>query len=34
VTLAVEHPDPDDETIARFAEPDRLAWMHRSVLAR
>jgi thymidylate synthase len=27
VTLAVEHPDPDDEIIARYAEPDRLAWM-------
>jgi thymidylate synthase len=28
VTLAVEHPDPDDEIIARRAEPERLAWMH------
>jgi thymidylate synthase len=28
VTLAVEHPDPDDEIIARFADPERLAWMH------
>ena len=28
VTLAVEVPDPDDELIARYAEPERLAWMH------
>jgi thymidylate synthase len=28
VTLAVEHPDPEDEIIARLAEPERLAWMH------
>jgi thymidylate synthase len=28
VTLAVDLPDPDDEIIARYAEPDRLAWMH------
>jgi thymidylate synthase len=28
VTLAVERPDPDDEIIARLAEPQRLAWMH------
>jgi thymidylate synthase len=28
VTLAVEHPDPADEIIARHAEPERLAWMH------
>jgi thymidylate synthase len=28
VTLAVERPDPDDEIIARYAEPERLAWMH------
>jgi Thymidylate synthase len=27
VTLAVEHPDPGDGIIARYAEPDRLAWM-------
>ena len=27
VTLAVEHPDPDDAIIARYAEPERLAWM-------
>ena len=27
VTLAVEHPDPEDEIIARLAEPERLAWM-------
>lgn len=28
VTLVVAHPDPDDEIIARHAEPERLAWMH------
>jgi thymidylate synthase len=28
VTLAVARPDPDDELIARYAEPERLAWMH------
>jgi thymidylate synthase len=28
VTLTVEHPDPDDEIIGRYAEPERLAWMH------
>ena len=28
VTLAVGHPDPADEIIARHAEPERLAWMH------
>jgi Thymidylate synthase len=28
VTLAVEAPDPDDELIGRYAEPERLAWMH------
>ena len=28
VTLAVGAPDPDDELIARYAEPERLAWMH------
>ena len=27
VTLAVEHPDPEDAIVARYAEPDRLAWM-------
>ncbi len=27
VTLTVERPDPDDEIIARHADPDRLAWM-------
>ena len=27
VTLAVAHPDPADEIIARHAEPERLAWM-------
>jgi thymidylate synthase len=28
VTLAIARPDPDDEIIARHAEPQRLAWMH------
>jgi thymidylate synthase len=28
VTLAVEHPDPDDEIIGQYAEPERLDWMH------
>ena len=28
VTLVVDRPDPDDEIIARYAEPERLAWMH------
>jgi thymidylate synthase len=28
VTLEVEQPDPHDELITRYAEPDRLAWMH------
>jgi thymidylate synthase len=28
VTLAVSRSDPDDEIIARHAEPERLAWMH------
>jgi thymidylate synthase len=28
VTLAVAHPDPNDPTIARYADPERLAWMH------
>lgn len=28
VTLVVAHPDPNDEIIARHAEPERLAWMH------
>jgi len=30
VTLVVSRPDPDDEIIARHAEPDQLAWMHAS----
>jgi thymidylate synthase len=28
VTVTVARPDPDDEIIARHAEPERLAWMH------
>ena len=28
LTLAIARPDPDDEFIARHAEPERLAWMH------
>jgi thymidylate synthase len=27
VTLAVAQPDPDDELIATYADPERLAWM-------
>ena len=34
VTLCVEHPDPDDGIIARFAEPDRLAWMRANFTDR
>jgi thymidylate synthase len=34
VTLRVEQPDPDDEIIARFAEPERLAWMHANFTDR
>ena len=28
VTLVVERPKPDDEIIGRYAEPERLDWMH------
>ena len=28
VTLVIDRPDPDDEIIARHADPERLAWMH------
>jgi thymidylate synthase len=34
VTLCVEHPDPHDGIIARFAEPERLAWMHANFTDR
>jgi thymidylate synthase len=34
VTLRVAEPDPDDETIARFADPERLAWMHANFTDR
>ena len=34
VTLAVSRPDPDDEIIARHAEPERLAWMHANFTDR
>ena len=34
VTLVVERPDPDDEIIARLAEPQRLAWMHANFTDR
>jgi thymidylate synthase len=27
LTLAVDRPDPDDDIIARLADPERLAWM-------
>jgi thymidylate synthase len=28
ITLTVARPDPEDEIIARHADPERLAWMH------
>jgi thymidylate synthase len=34
VTLAVAHADPEDEIIARLAEPERLAWMHANFTDR
>ena len=34
VTLVVSRPDPDDEIIARYAEPERLAWMHANFTER
>ena len=34
VTLAVERPDPDDEIIARYADPERLAWMRANFTDR
>ena len=34
VTLRVTEPDPDDEAIARFANPERLAWMHANFTDR
>ena len=34
VTLCVERPDPEDEIIARRAEPERLAWMHANFTDR
>ncbi len=34
VTLVVGHPDPEDEIIARLAEPERLAWMHANFTDR
>jgi hypothetical protein len=34
VTLVVAHPDPEDEIIARLAEPERLAWMHANFTDR
>lgn len=34
VTLEVAHPDPDDELIARNADPERLAWMRANFLDR
>jgi hypothetical protein len=34
VTLAIARPDPDDEIIARHAEPERLAWMHANFTDR
>jgi len=34
VTLAVADADPEDEIIARLAEPERLAWMHANFTDR
>jgi thymidylate synthase len=34
VTLCVKHPDPEDEIIARRADPERLAWMHANFTER
>ena len=34
VTLTVEHPDPDDEIIARHSDLERLAWMHANFTDR
>jgi thymidylate synthase len=34
VTLVIERPDPDDEIIARLADPQRLAWMHANFTDR
>jgi thymidylate synthase len=34
VTLAVTGPDPADEIIARWADPERLAWMHANFTGR
>jgi hypothetical protein len=34
VTLIVEHPDPDDEIIARCADAELLAWMHANFADR
>ena len=34
VTLVVARPDPDDEIIATYAHPERLAWMHANFTDR
>jgi hypothetical protein len=34
VILRVAWPDPDHEIIARFAEPERLAWMRANLTDR
>lgn len=34
VTLTIERPDPDDDIVARYAEPERLAWMHANFADR
>jgi thymidylate synthase len=33
-TLEVRHPDPDDALIARYADPERLAWMRANFTER
>jgi thymidylate synthase len=34
VTIEVDHPVPEDPIIARFADPERLAWMHANFTER
>jgi hypothetical protein len=31
VTLVVDRPNPDDEIIIRYAEPERLTWIHANL---
>ena len=34
LTLVVERPSSDDETIARLGDPEWLAWMHENFVGR